>query len=180
MNTTPFRWINQLADRTGWGQGFFTAYAKYAIVLFAALVVAAYLDSRRHGDASAVAGSVWAGGAALVALGVGQVIGGSIDRARPYEALTDVHLLVHRTTDFSFPSDHATAAGAVAVGLLLTNRGWGHIAAVAAVVMMAFARLYVGAHYPGDVLAGLRLGAWLSRTPARVIVTNAGAATQPV
>jgi undecaprenyl-diphosphatase len=45
----------------------------------------------------------------------------------------------------------------VAAGLILTNRRWGIIAAIAAVVM-AFARVYVGAHYPGDVLAGLALG----------------------
>lgn len=174
----------------------FTAYAKYGIVLFAVVLLAAYLDSRQHGDLRAVAGSVWAGGAALAALGIGQLIGGAIDRDRPYETLTGVHLLVYRTTDFSFPSDHATAVGAVAVGLLYTNRRCGTIAAVSAVVM-AFARVYVGAPYPGDVLAGLGLGAAvaavggtvivpmltrvaasLSRTPMRVTVTNAPATTQ--
>ena len=196
MDASLFRWINRLANRTSWAHGFFTAYAKYGIVLFAVLLLAAYLDSRQHGDLRAVAGSVWAGGAALAALGIGQLIGGAIDRARPYETLTGVQLLVHRTADFSFPSDHATAAGAVAVGLLLTNRRWGTITAVFAVVM-AFARVYVGAHYPVDVLAGLGLGAAvaavggtvivpmltrvaarLSRTPARVMVTGAPATTQ--
>lgn len=53
--------------------------------------------------------------------GIGQLIGGALDRARPYEAMTGVHLLVDKTTDFSFPCEQATAAGAVAVGLLLTN-----------------------------------------------------------
>ncbi len=157
MDSSLFRWINRLADRTGWAHGFFTSYAKYGIVLFAVLLVAAYLDGRHHGDLHAVAGSIWAAGAALVALGIGQLIGGAIDRARPYEAMNGVHLLVDKTTDFSFPSDHATAAGAVAVGLLLTNRPWGIVAAVLAIVM-AFTRVYVGAHYPGDVIAGLALG----------------------
>lgn len=157
MDNSLFRWINRLANRTGWAHGFFTSYAKYGIVLFAALLVAAYLDGRQHDDLRAVAGSVWAAGAALVALGIGQLIGGAIDRARPYEAMTGVHLLVDKTTDFSFPSDHATAAGAVAVGLLLTNRRWGIVAAVLAIVM-AFTRVYVGAHYPRDVIAGLALG----------------------
>ena len=75
----------------------------------------------------------------------------------PTRTMTDVHVLVDRTTDFSFPSDHATVAGAVAVGLLLANRRWGIVAAFAALVM-AFTRVYVGAHYPGDVVAGLALG----------------------
>lgn len=157
MDDSLFRWVNRLANRTGWAHGFFTGYAKYGIVLFVVLLVAAHLDGRHHGDLHTVAGSVWAAGAALVALVIGQLIGGAIDRARPYEAMTGVHLLVDKTADFSFPSDHATAAGAVAVGLLLTNRRWGIVAAVLAIVM-AFTRVYVGAHYPGDVIAGLALG----------------------
>ncbi len=66
----------------------------------------------RLADRTAVAGAVWAALAALVALGVGQLIGGAVDRARPYETMRNVHLLVDKTTDFSFPSDHATVAGA--------------------------------------------------------------------
>ena len=169
MDNSLFRWINRLANRTGWAHGFFTSYAKYGIVLFAILLVAAYLDGRQHDDLRAVAGSVWAAGAALVALGIGQLIGGAIGRARPYEAMTGVHLLVDKTTDFSFPSDHATAAGAVAVGLLLTNRRWGIVAAVLAIVM-AFTRVYVGAHYPGDVLAGLALGGVVAAAGAVLVV----------
>jgi undecaprenyl-diphosphatase len=105
--------------------------------------------------------------------------------------MTGIHLLIGRTTDFSFPSDHATVVGAVAAGLMFTNHRWGSVAAALAVVM-AFARVYVGAHYPGDVVAGLALGAavaaagrlvvtpqltgvaaWLSGTAVRSIVTSA-------
>lgn len=169
MDGSLFRWINRLADRTGWAHWFFIADAKYGIVLFAGLLVIAYLDARRRGDLHAVAGSVWAGGAALIALGIGQIIGGAIDRARPYEAMSGVHVLITRTTDFSFPSDHATAVGAVAAGLLFANRRWGTVAAVLALIM-AFARVYAGAHYPGDVVAGLVLGAAVA-TVGRYLVT---------
>ena len=156
MDNSLFRWINRLANRTGWAHGIFTSYAKYGIVLFAVLLVAAYIDARQHDDFRAIAGSVWPAAAALVALRIGQLIGGAIDRARPYEAMTDIHRLVDKTTDFSFPSDHATVARAGAVGLLLTNRRRGIVTAVLAIVM-AFTRVYVGAHYPGDVIAGLAL-----------------------
>ena len=83
--------------------------------------------------------------------------------------MAGVQLLVDKTTDFSFPSDHATAAGAVAVGLVLTNRRWGIFAGVLAVVM-AFTRVYVGAHYPADVLAGLALGGAVAAAGAVLVV----------
>jgi undecaprenyl-diphosphatase len=169
MDGSLFRWVNRVATRTGWAHGFFTDYAKYGVVLFAALLAVAYLDARRTNDLRALAGSVWAAGAALVALGIGQLVGGAIDRPRPYEAMTGVHLLVDKTADFSFPSDHATVAGAVAMGLLLANRRWGIVAGVAAIVM-AVARVYVGAHYPGDVIAGLVLGALVAAVGGILLV----------
>ncbi len=190
MDTSLFRSINRFADRTVWAHGFFKAYAGYGIVLFAGLLIVSYLDGRRHGDLRAVAATVWTGAATLIALGIGQVIGGAVDRARPYTALSGVHVLVDRTSDFSFPSDHATAVGAVAAGLLIANRRWGIVATVLA-ILMAFTRVYVGAHYPGDVVAGLALGAlvalagqlvvipqltrfvdWLSRTTLKPLVTS--------
>ena len=159
MDHSLFRWINNLTTRTSWANGSVTFYAATAgIPLLAVLLLIAYFDARRRDDHLALAGAVWAGGAALVALGIGQVIGNAINRSRPYETLTGVHVLIARTTDFSFPSDHATVAGAVAAGLLFANRRWGIVGCVLAGVL-AFARVYVGAHFPGDVAAGLALGA---------------------
>ncbi len=169
MDRDIYRWVNRLADRTSWAHGFFRFYANFGVVLFAGLLLAAFLDGRHHGRTTEVAGSIWAGAAALLALGIGQVIGGAVDRLRPYETMGDVHVLIDRTTDFSFPSDHATMAGAIAVGLLLTNRKWG-IPATAAAVLMAFTRVYVGAHYPSDVLAGLALGGVVAATGCWFVV----------
>jgi undecaprenyl-diphosphatase len=67
-------------------------------------------------------------------------------------------VLVDRSPDPAFPSDHAVMAGAVAAGLWLVSRRLGIAAAVAA-LLMAFTRVYVGAHWPGDVAVGLAFGA---------------------
>jgi undecaprenyl-diphosphatase len=158
MDGRLFRWINVVADDTTWAHGVVSGIAEYGIVLLAALVLGAFLDARRHDDARGVAGAVWSVAAAIIALGIGQLIGQAVHRARPFVAMPDVHVLIARSRDFSFPSDHATAAAAVAVGLVLTNRRWGMPALVAALTMAA-ARVYVGVHYPGDVAAGLALGA---------------------
>jgi len=60
MDGSLYRWINWLANRTHWANGFFTAYANYGVVLFALLLLAAYLQGRQHGELHVVACSVWA------------------------------------------------------------------------------------------------------------------------
>ncbi len=185
-----YRAINRLADHTGWAHGIVRIYAKDGIVVFAVLLLAAWWFGRTSlTPIQSVAKAVWAGAGALLALAINQPIGSAISRARPYTTIANMHLLVDKTKDFSFPSDHATIAGAVAAGVLLVNRRLGIVAIVAALAM-AFARVYVGAHYPGDVAAGLALGATvtvvlsalglrliepvlqvLSKTPLRVVIT---------
>jgi undecaprenyl-diphosphatase len=157
VDTSLFRSVNRLAGRTHWAHPLFRTYAEDGIALFAMLLLVGWFLERRDDDVAGVAAVVGAGIATLLAVGLVQLIGNVVDRARPYTAMPSAHLLVSKTADFSFPSDHATAVGAVAVGLLLTRRPLGAVACALA-VLMAFSRVYVGAHYPGDVLAGLVLG----------------------
>ena len=158
MDAALYRLINRFAHSTGFAHPVIVAYAKYGLALFAGLLLAGWWQARRAGDRRALAASLWGGAGALAALGVAQLIGQLVDRARPYTLMPAAHVLIDRTTDFSFPSDHATAVGAVAAGLWLANRRLGRLTAGLA-ILMAFARVYVGAHYPGDVLGGLVVGA---------------------
>lgn len=171
MDTDLYRATNRFADHTTWLHGPLSAYARYGIVLFAAALLASWWVSRAADDLEALAGAAWAGAAALGALGVGQLLGNIIDRSRPYETIPQAHVLIARTTDFSFPSDHATAAAAVAAGLVIATRRIGLVAAAAA-LLMALARVYVGAHYPADVAAGLVLGAAVAALGHRLVVPH--------
>lgn len=158
MDSRAYRWVNRLQVRTGWAHVPLRVYAKDGIVVFAVLLLVGWALTRRDPSAAPLAKVAWAGAAAIVGLIVNQVVGHLVDRARPYASHPGAHLLVSRTRDFSFPSDHAVVAGAVAAGLFLAHRRIGVVAIVAALAM-AFARVYVGAHYPGDVIAGLVIGA---------------------
>ena len=133
-------------------------FALYGIVAFGVLLLAAWWLARNSAEPILnVAAAIWAGASAVVAIAINQPIAAAFGRTRPYDSITNVHILLDKTKDFSFPSDHATVAGAVVVGLLLTNRKLGIVGSLAA-LLLACSRVYAGAHYPGDVGAGLLLG----------------------
>ncbi len=152
--------VNGLARHTSWLHGAVLGYATYGVVLFAVLLVVGVVRSRSASDGRlAVAG--WACLATLIAVGINQPVGTVFGEARPYSTHPRLLVLASRSSDFSFPSDHAVMAGAVAAGLWLVSRRLGAVAVIAALVM-AFARVYIAAHYPWDVVAGLLLGAAVS------------------
>ena len=156
MDWSLFQIVNRWSADSPWAHGFFRSYANYGIVLFGfGLAVAAWIGIR--GDARVLARTVWTGLAALIALTINQPIADLIDRARPFAAHRGVLVLVDKSADPGFLSDHAVVTGAVAVGLIFAVRRIGLIA-LGGAVLMAFARVYVGAHYPGDVVAGLLFG----------------------
>ena len=181
--------INDFARATPWLHRVVEFYASYGIVLFAAILLAGWWTARRRGDARVMAAALWAPAGMLLALGANQLLVAAVDRPRPYTALPHLLVLATRSTDPSFPSDHAVIAGAVAVGAVLVSRTLGVIAAAAA-LLMAFARVYIAAHYPLDVVVGLGFGAltslvgylltrrllawlviWLARGRLRALVT---------
>jgi undecaprenyl-diphosphatase len=133
-------------------------FAQYGVVLFAGLLLVSWWLARGTGDLRRTTAALWAPVGALVALGVNQLIASAVAEPRPYLALSHPLVLVSRSTDYSFPSDHAVMAGAVAAGVWIANRRLGILTAALA-VLMAFTRVYVGAHFPLDVAAGLLVGA---------------------
>jgi undecaprenyl-diphosphatase len=164
-------------------------FAKYGVVLLAVTLVVGWWLSRQNSSPRKVTISVWGALAALIAVAIAQPISSGVDETRPFVAIPSALTLVHHATDPGFPSDHATASGAVAAALVFVSWRLGIIAWLIALVI-AFSRVYVGVHYPQDVLAGLALGAvvaclgvwllvplltriteWLRGTPLRPLIT---------
>jgi undecaprenyl-diphosphatase len=135
----------------------FSDVEKASIPFMIVITVALWLLARPGGGRKwkLAAGSGLA--AAAVALAVNLVIHTLWDRPRPYET----HAIRHpwsSSTDASFPSDHASASFGIAFAVLAYDAVAGALFLLAALVI-AVGRLFIGAHYPSDVAAGLLVGA---------------------
>ena len=129
----------------------------FAMVL---LVLWCWWGVRRRGGenaASSVAALVWAPLAAGIAVLVNVPIRGFVERPRPFVDHDGLDVLVDGKDDFSFVSDHATLTMAVAVGLFVVNRRFGLIG-IGLALLEGFCRVYMGVHYPTDVVGGFALG----------------------
>ena len=183
MNTLDqhlFLHINDFARSTGWLRPVVSAWATYGIAVFAVLMLLGWWRARRRTDPAVMAAALWAPVATVLAVTINQPIAALVAEPRPYTSLANILVLAHRSTDPSFPSDHAVAAGAATAALFGVDLLLGYLATVAA-VLMAFARVYIAAHYPVDVLAGLGLGitvalvGWLiARRPLTTAVERVG------
>ena len=132
--------------------------ATWAVPVFIGVVVVWFAFGMLRGPQQERRGPLTALLAAGGALLVNQGVLLFWSRPRPFSAHPDsVRTLVSRSTDGSFPSDHAAAAVAIAMVLFLFHRRLGALALVVA-GLVCVARVYVGAHYPGDVAAGAAVG----------------------
>ncbi|MFJ5732707.1 phosphatase PAP2 family protein [Streptomyces paradoxus] len=154
--------INGLAkDAPAWFDRVMEYVGEYGLLLaIVLLVVWCWWSVRKRGDedaASTVAALVWAPLAAGVAVLVNVPIRGFVERPRPFLDHQGLEVLVQGKTDYSFVSDHATIVMALAVGLFVANRKFGLIGLVLA-LFGGFIRVYMGVHYPTDVVGGFALG----------------------
>lgn len=151
------------AQRVPWLSSSMLALSKLhetVLVLAATALVAGWMAWRRQGARALLLAAVPTG--MLLNWLLKQVFA----RARP-----DLEPLVQLET-FSFPSGHAVASTLFYGSLCLLflqgrpappARALAIAAAVAMVALVCFSRIYLGAHYPSDVLAGASVGcAWLA------------------
>jgi membrane-associated phospholipid phosphatase len=153
--------------------------ATWSVPIFIGLVALWFLYGWVRGLADERRGALtalFASGGALLA---NQVVLQFWQRPRPFDAHPHtVTTLVPHTTDPSFPSDHAAASVAIAVVVLLAHRRIGALV-LAGAALVCVARVYVGAHYPGDVLGGAAIGTcvalllWMPLAPLMTWIARA-------
>ncbi|MER6628389.1 phosphatase PAP2 family protein [Streptomyces sp. NPDC000987] len=153
----------------GWLDGTVSLWSTYGLAVFAVLAGLGWWFARRTGGAAAVT-ALAVPVVVVVASGVDVAVKLAVREDRPCRSLRVPTLeACPAPGDWSFPSNHAAIAAAAAVALFFVSRRLGAVAAVAAVAMAA-SRVWVGAHYPHDVVAGALAGglvALLSMTAVR-------------
>ncbi|MFE9206051.1 phosphatase PAP2 family protein [Micromonospora sp. NPDC007230] len=139
---------------------FATHFTEGAILLLGVLMVLAALTRLAGGDARGRALALAAPVTVLLSYGASEGLKDLIAEDRPCRSPADLVIVAGHCPpvgDWSFPSNHATIAGALAATTLLLHRRIGLVAAPLA-LLAALSRTFVGVHYPHDVAAGLLLG----------------------
>ncbi|MCI8725904.1 MAG: phosphatase PAP2 family protein [Hungatella sp.] len=85
-----------------------------------------------------------------------------VARERPFDMIEGLIPLIERPGDYSFPSGHSASSFAAAGVMVRRLPRWAGIPLFLLAVMISLLRLYVGVHYPTDVLAGVAIGLGLS------------------
>lgn len=156
MDQTTTQWVNGFAGTSVPLDSIMIVASEYGVPLLILFVAVQWWSKRaRHSIRHTC---VAAGLAFLVGLAVNQIILLFVHRIRPYDAgLT--HLIISRSGDWSFPSDHATASFAIVTTFLL-HRVWRRgFFLLAGAFVICWSRIYLGTHYASDVLGGAVTGA---------------------
>ncbi|HKX09729.1 MAG TPA: phosphatase PAP2 family protein [Stellaceae bacterium] len=155
MDQAVTRWVNTLAGNSSLLDASIIAVTRFGIPL---LVLAVMLQWWSRIERTYVRHTCVAAGVSfLLGLGLNQLILMFVHRIRPYDAGVS-HLIVDPSNDWSFPSDHATAAFAIATTFLLYRLGRRGLAFLIAAFLVSASRIYVGMHYASDVLGGAVTG----------------------
>ena len=146
------QWINGFAGKNAALDSLLIDVSKYGVPLLVGLVITQWWfgEPRSQTRHACVA----AGASFALGLGLAQIILLFIHRERPYDAGIS-HLIIDKTVDWSFPSDHAIASSSIVFAWALNGmRRWLSVF-VGLTALICFSRVYVGMHYASDIIGGI-------------------------
>lgn len=162
-----FQWLNQQAylEVLDPLAIFLTTISNGALIWWVIAVILLMMKKRLGSYLPGIALAVGVGVAYLVE----SALNALINRPRPPLAEDEVRQLVELPLSSSFPSGHATTSFAALYVLLFffpTAKYWAPLL----VVLFAYSRIYVGVHYPLDMLSGVLLGLLVAALTTKGII----------
>ena len=156
MNDWLFSLINGLANGNIFLDAFMIVVSKAVPYLYILLLAWLYVQGFRKGSFK-LRGESFATGVLLVLCLIGSFILGSLFyENRPFVDHPDAILILNHAADASFPSDHAVGTMAIACGILFYDWSLG-TKMVYWSILVGISRVFVGNHYPGDILGAFIL-----------------------
>jgi undecaprenyl-diphosphatase len=136
------------------------------VIPFLFIMLERTLRQRDQAGRTHISAAIWAFLIACLAVYLGglaeDALKAAIGRVRPCRALADLRLLIPCPKSFSLPSGHAVSSFAFAAPLFYLTRGYVALGwrsyPLALASLIAFSRVYLGVHYPTDIMAGALLG----------------------
>ena len=155
-----YHWfITQAQNAPHWFDDLVSFYASYGLGLFALMMVWCWWQARTSRSATAMSMALAVPVAVVLAYVANDIVKSVFDEPRPCQVITSPATIqpCPGVGDWAFPSNHSAIAAAAAAAIVMIDRRLGAIAVLAALVM-GFSRVWVGAHYPHDVLVGFGVG----------------------
>ncbi|PFI79105.1 undecaprenyl-diphosphatase [Bacillus cereus] len=157
IDNEMFYYINEYVKKSFITDKIMIFLAEYAQFIFPLLLTVLWLTNKRKSRIVTLQTTL-AFGCSFILIKIIKVFS---YRDRPFVSHLDINQLVEHSINSSFPSNHATSAFVIATTIFLFYKRLG-IVCLSLSFGIAFSRIWVGVHYPLDVIAGIIFGISIS------------------